>query len=187
MEEFRGHPIHYLVETDDREIRKEAYRILLSALYDAGRIKNRRYTYIDIRVGDDFPVKALRRVYRASWGGTVVIRMLCSNDIDEDTEYAGQEMQVIGSLAEIININRHKVLTVICLPRVCEKIKAAFREAIDRLRIHPGRRSGCRMHWRSRLRWQESTSLWMRFRFCCETKGETKKTESGIDNHFRLR
>jgi len=38
-----GHPVHYLVQTDNRELRNKTLKILISALFHQGRIKSRRY------------------------------------------------------------------------------------------------------------------------------------------------
>ena len=75
-----GHPVHYIVQTDDREARRSVYKNLLSALYNNGRIKNQRYSYVDYCAQKGFPGATIDTLYRSSYGGTVVIRYA-----DEDT------------------------------------------------------------------------------------------------------
>lgn len=42
-----GHPVHYFLRTRLNETREGLSRSLISALYDNGRIFNKRYTYVD--------------------------------------------------------------------------------------------------------------------------------------------
>ena len=78
-----GHPVHYMLEADDREVRKTVYKTLLSSLYSVGRIKNRRYAYVDYCSESRIPGTALEALYRSSEGGTVVIRY-----VERDERYA---------------------------------------------------------------------------------------------------
>lgn len=49
-----GHPVHYIVQTDDRETRKSMYRLLLQALYTNGRLHSKRYCFLDFKPGETF-------------------------------------------------------------------------------------------------------------------------------------
>ena len=49
-----GHPVHYIVEADDRDIRRDIYKILLDALYANLRLENCRYSFLDFRPGELF-------------------------------------------------------------------------------------------------------------------------------------
>ena len=49
-----GHPVHYMIETDDRDTRKALSRTLLQALLANDRLQSRRYCFIDFRPGQDF-------------------------------------------------------------------------------------------------------------------------------------
>ena len=122
-----GHPVHYFVRTDDRETRKRLYGTLLKALYNAGRIKSRRYCYLDFRPGDRFSATAYDFLYKSCECGAVVVRYLAGDD-SEDHEYANGEMETIATLCETMMKYRNRVLTVFCLPRACEKVKTLFFE-----------------------------------------------------------
>lgn len=41
-----GHPVHYLIQTDDAGIRREMIQALLPSLYANGRLQNRRYSAV---------------------------------------------------------------------------------------------------------------------------------------------
>lgn len=45
----KGHPVHYIVKTDDAGVRDKMLDILLPALYQNNRLVNRRYTTLPRR------------------------------------------------------------------------------------------------------------------------------------------
>lgn len=119
-----GHPVHYMLEADDREVRKTVYKTLLSSLYSVGRIKNRRYAYVDYCSESRIPGTALEALYRSSEGGTVVIRYV---DRDEkESHFARRSFEMIGAIASVIQKYKNTVLTVICLFKGANRIKDAF-------------------------------------------------------------
>ena len=119
-----GHPVHYMVETDDRETRKVLYRTLLQALYANGRISNRRYCFLDLKPGDRFSMAAYDCLYYSCIGGTVIVRYQADDNAEDNYADAGQE--TIEMICEVMQKYRHQVLTVICLPRECTGSKAIF-------------------------------------------------------------
>ena len=122
-----GHPVHYLVETDDREVRKRMYRLLLSALYENERIQSRRYSFLDVCPGSRSSLAAYDTLYKSSAGGAVVVRYDFERDPDEDDVATG-DRDTVEKLCETMKKYRHQVLTVFCFPRECAKIKDLFRE-----------------------------------------------------------
>ncbi len=121
-----GHPVHYMVETDDRDTRKGLCRLLLQALRENGRIRNRRYVYLDCRPGERFSVSVYECLYQSCVGGAVVVRFLANDDSEDDR--ATGDRQTIENLCEIMKKFRNQVLTVFCLPRECTKAKELFYE-----------------------------------------------------------
>ncbi len=79
-----GHPVHYLLQTDDRDIRREAYKILLQALYANNRLKSRRYCFLDIKPGEAFSLLSYDALYKVCDGGAVVVRYLANDDSEDD-------------------------------------------------------------------------------------------------------
>ena len=122
-----GHPVHYILQTDDRDTRREAYQTLLQALYANNRLSSRRYSFLDFKPGESFSTMAYDALYKVCSGGAVVVRYL-ANDDSEDDGFASSERDTVENLCEVAKRYRNQVLTVICLPRECKKAKALFYE-----------------------------------------------------------
>lgn len=120
-----GHPVHYMIETDDRDTRKALSRTLLQALFDNHRLQSRRYCFVDFKPGQDFSKLVYDVLYKNCVGGAILVRYL-ANDDSEDDDYASSEFETIGTLCETMLKYRNQVLTVFCLPRECEKSKKIF-------------------------------------------------------------
>lgn len=123
----QGHPVHYMVQTDDPDTRRESCKLLLQALYANGRVSSKRYCFLNFRPGEGFSVMAYDALYKVCAGGTVIIRYL-ANDDSEDEGFAGGERDTIERICEIARQHRNQVLTIVCLPRECKKAKALFYE-----------------------------------------------------------
>ena len=122
-----GHPVHYFVETSDRETRKTLYGTLLEALYDNNRLQCRRYCFTDLKPGEEFCHISYDLLYKSCIGGAIVVRYLADDD-SEEGEYANSTRETISTLCETMMRYRNQVLTVFCLPRVCEKTRQLFLE-----------------------------------------------------------
>lgn len=120
-----GHPVHYMIETDDRDTRKALSRTLLQALFDNHRLQSRRYCFVDFKPGQDFSKLVYDVLYKSCVGGAILVRYL-ANDDSEDDDYASSEFETIETLCETMLKYRNQVLTVFCLPRECEKSKKIF-------------------------------------------------------------
>ena len=123
----QGHPVHYMLQTDDLDTRRESCKLLLQALYANGRVHSKRYCYLDFRPGEGFSVMAYDTLYKVCAGGAVIARYL-ANDDSEDEGVAGGERDTIERICEVAKHHRNQVLTIICLPRECKKAKALFDE-----------------------------------------------------------
>lgn len=124
IEGISGHPVHYMIQRDDRETRKGMCRILLEALHGCGRIRNRRYCYVDVGPGDRVYKYALECLYKSNAGGAVIIRF---TPADENAwHYAGGQRENIEILCEIMKKYRSSVLTVFCFPKECTGVKDIF-------------------------------------------------------------
>ncbi len=69
-----GHPVHYLIQTDDAGIRREMIQALLPSLYANGRLQNRRYSSVRFRgeaLHGEF--SAYDQFYKSNAGGTVIV------------------------------------------------------------------------------------------------------------------
>ena len=122
-----GHPVHYIVECDDRDTRREIYKALLDALYTNYRLESRRYAFLDFRPGENYSKMAYEVLCKVCRGGAVVVRYLAGDDTESDG-CAGGERETVENICEMAKRYRNEVLTVICFPRECTKIKALFYE-----------------------------------------------------------
>ena len=124
-----GHPVHYFVETDNFDTRREVYKAILDALYTNFRLDSRRYAFLDFRPGESYSQMAYDTLYKVCRGGSVVVRYLAGDDTEEDG-CAGGERDTIESICEMAKRYRNEVLTVICLPRECKRVKSVFYESL---------------------------------------------------------
>jgi len=122
----KGHPVHYIVQTDERETRKGMYKLLLQALYENGRLRNRRYCFIDFSPDDRFSRIVYDDLYKSNIGGTIIVRYFANDDTEN--EYASSNRDIIERLCEMMKKYRNQVLTVFCLPRECTSTKKIFYE-----------------------------------------------------------
>ena len=123
----KGHPVHYIVETDDQDTRRAIYKTLLDALHANLRLENCRYTFLNFRPGESYSHMTYEALYKISEGGAVVVRYLAGDDSEDDAN-ASAEREVIENICDMAKRYRNKVLTVICFPRECKKVKAQFYE-----------------------------------------------------------
>lgn len=124
-----GHPVHYMVETDDDATCKAYCESLLQALYSKGRLKSRRYCTVRFASEQDRSESVYHALYDSCEGGTVVVRYRANSDCEEGP-YANGNLEIMDMLCRTLLHHRNTVLTVLCLPRVCEKQK---REIFERL------------------------------------------------------
>ena len=126
-QKMQGHPVHYMLQTDNKDTRKETCRLLLQALWANGRLRSKRYSFLNFRPGEHFSNIAFEKLYHVCSGGVVFIRYT-ANDDSEDSGSASGEMDTIQRICDVAMRYRNQVLTVICLPRECKHAKALFYE-----------------------------------------------------------
>ena len=122
-----GHPVHYIIQTDDISTRKETLTVLMQALYDNKRLHSKRYCLLNFEADEDFYSILYDKLYAICDGCTVVVNYQANNET-EDGEFASSERDIIEKLCEMAKRYRNKVLTILCLPRECKATKALFYE-----------------------------------------------------------
>ena len=124
-----GHPVHYLIQTDDAGIRQEMIQALLPSLYANGRLQNRRYSSVRFR-GEALhgESSAYDQFYKSNAGGTVIVQYSADYGDIDDEDTADGIRDTIEKLCSYIKKYRHQVLTILCLPRECTKLKELFYE-----------------------------------------------------------
>ncbi len=116
--EVSGHPVHYFIETDNKNENENVLSVLLPALYSQGRIKSRKYCVISFTPDDQYPRSYYECIYKNCTGGTVVLNMN-----DERMGKTFSDSGLVSMCREMIRKYRHDVLTIVCLPHSCGKLK----------------------------------------------------------------
>lgn len=130
-----GHPVHYLLQSDNRETRNKALRILHTALYQNGRIASRRYCEVNLDRFESPPEKELHALYEICSGGTMVISI--HEDVSEESRYANTRAGLISMIGTLVRKHRNSVLTVFCLPYAGNKVKDAILEQLGAITVVP--------------------------------------------------
>lgn len=121
-----GHPVHYLLVCDEGKARDKQVELLLSALYQNGRICSQRYTYMDFNSDERVDDSLLETLYSASAGGAMVLGY--TPKTAGGGEFASGDMGVITDLCRPAKKHHDQVLTVLCLPQKGESAKKYFYE-----------------------------------------------------------
>lgn len=124
--QITGHPVHYMVQTNDTDICRKTVHLLLKSLYASGRLKNRRYSTVAFETADEISRQTYDQLYKSNSGGAVIVlyRAGCS-DADDP---ADGSRDTIDLLCKAMKKYRNQVLTVFCLPRECSRTKEIFFE-----------------------------------------------------------
>ena len=130
-ENIQGHPVHYMVETDNRDIRKGMCITIVSALYENKRLMNRRYAFIDVRERDRISYRVVNAIYSSNKGGTVIWRLEGYNETEEESERANPIFDILECVCHIMKKYRNSVLTIFCMPRECTKLKNFYFENLE--------------------------------------------------------
>ena len=121
-EKATGHPIHYILEMDDRDCRTKALLLLLTALRANGRIGNARYTILSW-------MEDAEEMYHIAEGGALVCSILGSQYTGEVSD---ADSEAVERACRHMSRARNKVLTIFSLPVAC----SAIRETINRYAAH---------------------------------------------------
>lgn len=116
---FSGHPVHYIIETDDSEERQKLLGVLLSALYQKKRLNSKRYS---VAYFNQLHRTQHRELVASNVGGTVVL--IHNGEEERENAFSFHSTENIGFAMETMRRFQNEVLTVLCLPRACTKLKA---------------------------------------------------------------
>lgn len=130
-----GIPVHYMFLTiDEGDMRRNTYRTLLSALYDAGRLQSRRYCFMDCDPTERFSRKGYEHLYNTCSGATVIIRYKPIDEVEEDN-HASANRALIEVLCETIKEYQNDVLSILCIPADCVKVRQMFYDYLGSLNV----------------------------------------------------
>ena len=123
-----GHPVDYMIESDDERTQEGITHILLQALYDVGRIDNRRYCEFELGPETHYSKIALESLFKACIGGTMVVSIY--GTIDPDSDRVDGSIYYLDEVCKIIRRHCCDVLTIIQLPRECTAFRMRIFENI---------------------------------------------------------
>lgn len=130
---FFGHPVHYLLHSDNYEVREQVAKNLISALYENGRLKSRRFCSVSVSGIGNRDMKYLDALYSCYTGGTIILRFR-ANALEE-SGYASVSDEVIEKLCELISGKKNDVLTIFCFPFVDDAEKDIFFKKLNGLSV----------------------------------------------------
>ena len=115
-----GIPCTYLIESDDIKLSEVASTCIMRALYNHGRIRNKRFTVLrsdSHRLSKDM----IEKIYYSSEKGTVIVDARKYDDVPSlfDLSFNGY----LYDICEIMN-KQDKVQTIFLVGKNCEDIKA---------------------------------------------------------------
>lgn len=99
--EFRGHPVHYKIVTQDIKSAKEMVEVLVPALYANGRLLGQRVTWVSNITQNCYDEEEMIDLLRNAQGETVVIETMGNGA--EDGNYASVYHEVAKFIARYID------------------------------------------------------------------------------------
>ena len=129
-----GHPVHYVIETDDPVIREKVCVSLLEILYKNKRIASRRFSMIDMGCKKEFSSVEVDQLYEIARGGSMVLMFRDDTDEDDDMP-ARRSGDSTARFCKAARKYRNNVLTVFCLPRNCAGLKMEIFEKLGDMQM----------------------------------------------------
>ena len=137
--EFICHPVHYIIASENEDLRTEMRRQLLSALYKANRLKSRRVSIMSLNPLENIfsaNFKELgtiaKRLYDKGDGGTVVISG-ADKEEEDDSLFAPSDTGELEAIMFNADAHRDNVLTIIELDNDDEKSLNEIRRLSDKM------------------------------------------------------
>ena len=121
-----GHPVNYIIESDDEFTKCGSVTSLIRALHDVGRLNSLRYCKISLESDVDFYRTYYDELYKSSCGGAIVLDFV--DCIDEDDYETKGDYYYIDELCSIIKKRGFDVLTIICFPMECRRLRKMLYE-----------------------------------------------------------
>ncbi len=123
VKNLQGHPAHYLIETDSDTFNRDAVNLLHNALLKTGRVQSKRRVAITAR---NINANLMRFLYYCGEGGIVCTDF--SNADCQDSEFASEVFESMAVCTKNLADNYDEVLSVIYLPKACNKLKSILFE-----------------------------------------------------------
>ena len=112
---FLGHPVHYILEENNRSKAEKTIDLLIDTLYKANRLQSARMIVLDPDTFIHMPkMPVLNYLYRNFSGGTIVMSLSAT---ESNNEYADTSEELIEKVCQFAVKYRHKVLTIFHIPQ----------------------------------------------------------------------
>lgn len=131
-----GHPVHYFVRTRLEETRRELCRSLISALYENGRISNKRYVYADFFSTDtEFSESVYDSLYKSCEGGAIIVRFRNNGSGEPKGPFASRSVSVVNAICQTAKKYRNTVQTIFWTELDSVKTRDMFLENLTSMPI----------------------------------------------------
>ena len=136
-EKVIGHPVHYMIESDDTEIKDNTIDLLVQSLYENSRVSSKRIVILDFDedtgIRTNQQLESLDGVYSCCEGGTVVVNFHIEKELEGSC--VSYVREIVKVVSELMNKYSNDVLTIFCFPKECTKIKGWFYEYLGIISI----------------------------------------------------
>lgn len=133
-QKVHGHPVNYMVVTNDVGACQEVCSLLMQALHHNNRLNSRRYCFLEFNANERFDRRGYRALYKIYGGGTIIVQYSEEED-SEGTIHLYNQRKNIKELCKIANCYNKEVLTIICLSNKCKTAKQIFKENFKTLPV----------------------------------------------------
>lgn len=121
-----GHPVQYMIESNDRRTINETVIAIIQSLYAVGRIENQRYCEVRFDRRWGFEMGQILPLFNSCIGGTIVVSFDGKKQDDSDISYS--DYNFLDNLCKVMRRYSKEVLTIICLPRENKYFKKKIHE-----------------------------------------------------------
>lgn len=130
-----GHPVHYLIQSRDKKMRRELTEALISSLYRKYRLQSQRCVTVHMTVGDYFDENELDRIYQTGVGGSVLLDVdgIDPNEV-ENCEATNDLFEEIGRVTASY---RKEVLTFLSIAEFNADIQNLLAEHMTGISVLP--------------------------------------------------
>ena len=129
---FMGHPVHYLLRSDNFEVREETAKKLVGALWQNGRLESRRLGTLSVSNIGCRDLRYLKGLYSCYTGGTICLRF---RNLRLGDDYASSVEETAETICGLIKEYKNKVLTIFCFPLSAENEKALFFDKLNSISV----------------------------------------------------
>ena len=125
---IEGHPVHYLIQTGEKDDSADIAEVLVGNLYANNRLKSKRYTIIGFRSSHNVSDSDFEPIYISGKGGAVFVQVNYEND--RESNYAPQGYANLEKLCSMIKQFANDVLTIIWIPKTSDTTKKILYEEL---------------------------------------------------------